>query len=45
MNTVHVMSSIIWRNIINGGCHMLYRVSDVKPIVCAMSNIKSVRYQ
>ena len=42
MNTTHVMSSIMWRDVINCGCETLYSVSDVLPIVGEMSYIKSV---
>ena len=42
MNTEHVMSEIMWRDVINGGCDILYRVSDVKHIVCAVSYIQMV---
>ena len=44
MNTTHVMSSIMWRDVINSGCDNLYSVSDVLHIVGAMSYIKRVWY-
>ena len=40
MHTVHVMSKIMWRNVINCGWDTLCSVSDVKHIVGAMSYIQ-----
>ena len=43
MNTVPVMSYIMWGDVINCGCDTLYRVTDVKHIVSAMSYIQRLR--
>ena len=44
LNTVHGMSLLMWRNVINGGCDTLYRVPVVKHIVCAVAYIQRVWY-
>ena len=40
MNTVPVMSLIMWGDVINCGCDTSYSISDVKHIVSAMSYIE-----
>ena len=40
MNTVHVMSYIMWCDIIKCECDALYRVYDIIPIVGLMSYIQ-----
>ena len=42
MNTVQVMSYIMWCDVINCGCDTLYSVSDVKDILVARSYIQRV---
>ena len=42
MNTVPVMSYIMWDDVIKCGCETLYSVSDVKHIVSAMPYIQNV---
>ena len=42
MNTVHVMSYIMWRDIIKYECDALYRVYDIIHMVGLMSYIQRV---
>ena len=42
MNTVHVMSYIMWCDVIKRGCDALYRVYDIIHTVGVMSYIQMV---